>query len=268
MMTTATASPADRQMVSVERREATAIIRFANPPHGTIPARGAIQLHAALTDQLADPAIRAIILTGGLPGIFIRHADVASIARSAQALAEGRIKAEDFGDNPFMSLIMQLDRAEKPVIAAIDGLCMGGGLEIALACTMRVASPAATAIGLPEVRLDITPGAGGVPHLARMIGPHRARLFALKGTILDAAQAVTEGIVDELADNALDRALEIAAVFARRHPAALAAILRSSYLDASPEETARQFGQVVAEPEVRARVERFVANGERLDELD
>jgi len=255
-------------MVTGERRGRLAIVRFCNPPTGWIPTRGATALADTIRPLLADPGIGAIILTGGQPHVFIRHADVGSIARSARAMQEGRISVEDFAQNPFIDLCALLDRADKPVIAAIDGVCMGGGLEIALACTMRIAGAKATTIGLPEIRLDITPGGGGIPRLARVVGPHRARLLALCGTLVDAAMAARLGIVDECVDDAFARAVEWGERFACRHPAAIAAIMRGADSGASPQDSSRAFARVVALPEVLARVERFLAEGERLDELE
>jgi enoyl-CoA hydratase/carnithine racemase len=114
------------------------------------------------------------------------------------------------------------------VIAAINGTCMGGGLEIALACTMRIASPLVDKIGLPEIRLGIPPGAGGPQRLARLMGAHRARLFVLEGRVTDAATALALGIIDEVADDALERAASYGAGFARRSPTVVAEILRQT----------------------------------------
>lgn len=258
-----------QEQVTQDVQGQTAVIRFVSDPAGTITNKGAALLADAVEAALTDPAIRAVVLTGGAPGVFIRHADVAQIARAAQALADGRSSPEAFLAAPFQRLGQLLDGARKPVIAAINGVCMGGGFEIALACTMRVAGADVAAIGLPEIRIDIFPGAGGTQRLARLIGRHRARLFMLAGAVLDAAQAAAAGLVDDIADDPLARALELAAGFVRRNPAAVAAIMALTAADdaAGLRDEALAFAAVLGAPGVQARLERFAADGEALDRL-
>ena len=256
--------------VSVEHRGAVAILRFANPPSGLIANKGAAQLAEKLGELLGDKEVRAIALTSGQEGVFIRHADVSQISRAADALAEGKIHASAFFDGPFPRLGRMLDAATKPVIAAIDGVCMGGGFEIALACTMRVASPAAVSIGLPEIRIGIFPGAGGTQRLPRLIGNHRAQLFMMRGTVVDATQALELGLVDELAPSALDRAVELANEFARRPPGAMAAIMRltQSIDDDGLEEEITSFASLLRDdPAVREQLRQFVLSDQKIVEL-
>lgn len=257
--------------VNVELAGATAIVRFSNPPHGYIANKGAAQLLEAFTALSADDAVRAIVLTGTEPGVFIRHADVAQIGRAADALVERKIDASAFVQGPFPDLGAMLDASQKPVIAAIDGVCMGGGFEIALACTMRVASAAATSIGLPEIRLGIFPGAGGTQRLQRVLGPHRARLFMLQGEVVDARRALELGLVDEIADRPVERALELARRFSQRPPGAIAAILALTRDGAGAlfKEEAAVFAALLQDdPDVRRQLKDFVAGDRRLHELD
>ncbi|MFM9936253.1 MAG: enoyl-CoA hydratase/isomerase family protein [Novosphingobium sp.] len=258
-----------QESVTQDVQATTAVIRFASDPCGTITNKGAGMLADAVEAVLADPAIRTVVLTGAAPGVFIRHADVGQIARAAQALADGRTSPEAFLSAPFQRLGALLDGARKPVIAAINGVCMGGGFEIALACTMRVAGAEVAAIGLPEIRIDIFPGAGGTQRLARLIGRHRARLFMLAGAVVDARQAAAAGLVDEVATDPLVRALELAADFAQRSPDAVAAIMALTAADdaAGLQDEALAFAAVLGAPGVQARLERFVADGDALDRL-
>ncbi|WP_176593651.1 enoyl-CoA hydratase/isomerase family protein [Sphingobium sp. EM0848] len=212
--------------VRTSRQGAVAIIAYHNPPSGLIPNKGAILLADALRAVLDDPDVRAVVLTGGQEGVFIRHADVSQIVRAAQALQAGAIAPESFVDAPFPRLGRLIETAEKPVIAAIDGVCMGGGFEIALCCMTRIAGAGVTAIGLPEIRIGIFPGSGGTQRLPRLIGGHRARRFMLDGAVVDAAVALELGLVDEVVPSALDRAIEIAEGYAARSLQAVAAILR------------------------------------------
>jgi enoyl-CoA hydratase/carnithine racemase len=106
--------------------------------------------------------------------------------------------------------------APKPVIAAINGLCMGGGFELSLACDLRIVGRDVTAIGLPETRVGIFPGGGGTQRLPRVIGEAKATEIILRGLTVDGPTAHQVGMVHEVADDPLARALEIAAEFEGR----------------------------------------------------
>lgn len=200
-------------LVTVARHGGAAVLTYANPPFGTMTAAGAGEMYAAAKAATDDPAVRCIILTGGLPGIFIRHYDVSELSDMSDALAAPPPpRAEPPPRAPgFMELVDLLVAAPKPVIAAINGLCMGGGFEIALHCDLRIASPAVEAIGLPETRIGIFPGGGGTQLLPRIIGEARALEIILRGLTFDGATAHEIGMVHELAADPLARALEIAA---------------------------------------------------------
>ena len=195
--------------VETERRDSVAIVRFFNPPLGYISNRGASLVAAAIGAALDDDEVRAIVLTGGADDVFIRHADVAQISRAARALEDSQFEPASWLDAPFPKLMALLDDAQKPVIAAINGVCMGGGFEIALACTMRIIGADVDRIGLPEIRIDIFPGSGGTQRLKRLVGWQRARLFALRGEVVAAEQALELGLASRsrvtrrIADTAL-----------------------------------------------------------------
>lgn len=206
-------------LVSVERRGGTAVITYANPPLGTMTAPGSAEMLAAVAAASADPAVRAIVLTGGLPDIFIRHYDIGELNVMGQRLAPGAPPAarqpEAVGKpgGTFGELVDAVAAAPKPVIAAINGLCMGGGFEISLACDIRIAAAGAAAIGLPETRVGIFPGGGGTQRLPRVIGEARALEMILRGRTVTGAEAAQIGMVHEAAPDALARSLEIAAEF-------------------------------------------------------
>ncbi|WP_233203714.1 enoyl-CoA hydratase/isomerase family protein [Novosphingobium sp. HII-3] len=259
---------ASEGQVQVERRDTVAIVRFANPPHGFVANKGAAQLCEAVGQLIEDNGIRAIVLTGGQEGVFIRHADVGQIARAADALAGGRIAPSSFVTTPFMELGAMLEAAHKPVIAAIDGVCMGGGFELALACTVRIASPMARSIGLPEIRIDIIPGAGGIKRLSDAIGMHRARLFALRGAVVSAEEALDLGLVDEIAPSALDRAVALAEEFAGRAVTAVRVIMRLAREQSGLEGVGMAMGELLRDDQsARARLHRFTEQGEWLETL-
>lgn len=200
--------------VTVERKGAAAVLTYANPPFGTMTAAGAREMYVAVKAASEDAGVRAIVLTGGLPGVFVRHYDVGELSQASEATAADaplRSAPSAPPEPGFLELTDLLAAAEKPVVAAINGLCMGGGFEMTLACDLRIAGTGVTAIGLPETRIGIFPGGGGTQRLPRVIGEAKALEMILRGLVVNAAEALRIGLVHELADDPLARALEIAA---------------------------------------------------------
>jgi enoyl-CoA hydratase/carnithine racemase len=214
-------------LVKSARHAATAVITYANPANGTMTAAGAAQTYAAMKAAVEDDRVRAIVLTGGLPGIFIRHYDVGELADISDVLhGVVPLVAPAPAGPGFADLVDLIAAAPKPVIAAINGLCMGGGFEISLACDLRVAAPDVEAIGLPETRIGIFPGGGGTQRLPRVIGEARALEFILRGRTVSGAEAGEMGLVHEIAADPLARALEIAGEFAAKGAEGVAAAKR------------------------------------------
>ena len=147
-----------------------------------------------LLGQLAtDRAIRAVVLVSGKPDTFIAGADIDEFVA-----LETREQAYDLVRQG-QALVNRIERLGKPVVAAIHGACLGGGLEAALACTYRIATDhPKTKLGLPEVQLGIIPSAGGCQRLPRLIGARAALDIILAGKQLSAKRAYHAGIVDEL----------------------------------------------------------------------
>jgi enoyl-CoA hydratase/carnithine racemase len=255
----------------IQRRGPVAVVEFKNEPSGLITVKGAAQLSDSVEELLQDSSIQAIVLTGGTPGAFIRHADVSQILRAGEALAANRVVPADFLISPFTRLTRLCETASVPVIAAIDGVCMGGGFEIALCCTFRIAGRGVKKIGLPEIRLGIFPGSGGIQRLGSLLGTHQARAFILRGAVVGAQQALTMGLIDEIADSAIARAVELANELARRPPAAVRAIIelsRRNDLEAGLQEEVTRFAMLLRDhPEILARLRAFVTGGESLDKI-
>jgi len=201
------------QFVSVERRDGAAVITYANPPLGTMTAAGSREMYAAVKAAADDPAVRSVILTGGVPGIFVRHYDVGELSAAGDRTAErpARPSPPAPAGPGFLELTDLLAEMEKPAVAAINGLCMGGGFELSLACDLRIAGEEVASIGLPETRIGIFPGGGGTQRLPRVVGEAKALEMILRGLVVDAAEALGIGLVHELARDPLGRALEIAA---------------------------------------------------------
>lgn len=200
-------------LVSVERRGGSAVMTYANPPFGTMTAAGAQEMLEAFRPLAADPAVRSVIVTGGLPGVFIRHYDVDELSVMGDQLKDRPLPPPSDAppEQGFLALVDAIAAAPKPVVAAINGLCMGGGFELTLACDLRIAHPDVEAIGLPETRIGIFPGGGGTQRLPRVVGEAKALEIILRGLTFTGDQAHAIGMVHELAADPLARALEIAA---------------------------------------------------------
>lgn len=184
----------------------------------------------ALTALANDDTVRAIIVTGGAPGYFVRHYSVAELVTLGETL---RQTSQPWPENaPYrptsldrsMALVEAMD---KPVIAAISGSAMGGGFEFALACDIRVAQEGNYQIGLPEINIAILPGGGGTQRLPRIIGTANALMHILMGETLNPLEAARRGFVQEcVKGKALDRAMEIAKRLATHTPESMRYIKR------------------------------------------
>jgi enoyl-CoA hydratase len=173
------------------------------------------EIKAAIRRAAADAAVRAVILTGAGDKAFIAGADIAEF--------EGKTPVQqwrDMGNDPVYDVP---EECPKPVIAAVNGFCLGGGMELALACDIRIASGNAK-FGQPEVNLGIIPGGGGTQRLPRAIGAAAALRLILTGEMIEAAEAHRLGIVSEVcaAAELVPRALAIAELIASKSPVAVA----------------------------------------------
>ena len=231
--------------VTMGRDGAVAVVSFGNPPLGCMDQQTVAELEPVIETVEADAAIRAIVFTGALPGIFIRHYSVAELAMLAERLRERGMRFDPARPSPEHALGIVLRRIEdlgKPTIAAINGICMGGGLEFALACDIRVAAAGDYPIGLPEINIGLLPGAGGTQKLPRLVGQARALEMLLRGRTVSPAEALSLGLVEEVADDPLERALAIGHEIAAKSPLAVAHIKR---LLRASSETSLAEGQAV-----------------------
>jgi len=178
------------QNVALELREETALITINRPKAlNALNAETMDQLRRTLLEVRSDDSVRGLILTGA-GRAFVAGADVGEIASLS---GEGAVRFARRGQHVF-GLIEQLG---KPVIAAVNGFALGGGCELALACSMRVASEAAV-FGLPEVTLGLIPGYGGTQRLARLVGKGIATEIAVTGRKVDAEEAFRIGLVNRI----------------------------------------------------------------------
>ncbi|MFL5516546.1 MAG: fatty acid oxidation complex subunit alpha FadJ [Gemmatimonadales bacterium] len=180
---------------STEVRDGIAVVTFDLPgePVNKLNAAVKVEFEALLIRIRDDAEIRAVVLISGKPDTFIAGADIEEFtALTTQADAE-RLSFEG------QEMVSRVETLPKPVVAAIHGACLGGGLELALACSYRVATDhPKTQLGLPEVQLGIIPGAGGCQRLPRLVGARAALDMILTGRSERAAKALKLGLVDEL----------------------------------------------------------------------
>ena len=152
------------------------------------------ELRASFEDARDDSAVRGVILTGAGEKAFAAGADIAEIANNTA------VEAEE-GTRRGQALTDLIENLGKPVIAAVNGYALGGGCELTMSCTIRVAAESAK-FGQPEVKLGVMTGYGGTQRMPRLVGKGRALKLILSGDIIDAAEAYRIGLVDELVPNA------------------------------------------------------------------
>ncbi len=199
----------------VERRHRVALITINRPEK-----RNALNIQtrregaAALEELREDESIGVVVITGAGDKAFIAGADIAEFA--------GRTAITQRDVMLGRSLFTAIDAFPKPIIAMINGYCLGGGCELALACDIRVASEKAS-FGQPEINLGIIPGGGGTQRLARLIGEGKAMELILTGDIIDAQAALTLGLVNMVvpAADLEARTMEMANRIAEKSPIAL-----------------------------------------------
>ncbi|WP_135552709.1 enoyl-CoA hydratase/isomerase family protein [Paenibacillus cymbidii] len=214
------------------------------------------ELRSRLLQAERDDAVRVTVITGEGGKAFAAGADIGEFMDLADEQA-GREYARH-GQEIF-AMIASLT---KPVIAAINGYALGGGLELALACDIRCASERAT-FGFPEATLGILPGFGGIERAARLIGRSASLQLMLTGMPIDAAEALRLGLVDRVVahDGLMREVLALAARMAEQPPAALAAI--KECLGRGMEAEAALFGRLVVSDEARSRCRAFLEKRRR-----
>jgi enoyl-CoA hydratase len=167
-----------------------------------------------------DEAVRAVVVTGAGDKAFCAGSDIKEFAAVRDRVVEKKLARENEAFGRFESL-------SKPTVAAIDGLAYGGGCEISMACDLRITGEGAK-FALPDVRLGVVPGSGGLFRLPELVGPARAMELMYLGEPIDAREAERIGLVNEVVPDgeAISRALDVARSISRQPKDAVAAIKR------------------------------------------
>ena len=198
-----------------ERRDRVGIITINRPDKRNALNIKTREEGAALLDELRnDASIRVVVITGAGEKAFVAGADIAEFAGRTAMMQRDVMTAR--------SLFTAIDTFPKPIIAMINGYCLGGGCELALACDIRIASETAS-FGQPEINLGIIPGGGGTQRLTRLVGEGKAMELILTGEIIDAKSAYSIGLVNHVfpADLLQVKTMELANRIAEKSPIAL-----------------------------------------------
>ncbi len=205
--------------VSSERRDAVALVTIDKPPMNALSAALLEELEAELEALDADDAVRAIVLRGAGDRAFVAGADIKEFPALRESASEGG------SARGIQQVGRRMDAARTPFVAAIRGYCLGGGLELAMCCDVRVCADDAT-LGQPEIKLGLIPGGGGTQRLPRLVGHGRAMFLNLTGDFVDAETAYAWGLVEKVVPAAEleDATLAIAGRIASQSPHAVAVL--------------------------------------------
>lgn len=243
----------------LERDDAVAIVTINRPKVlNALNRQTLAELRQALLELQADQSVRAVIITGAGDRGFVAGADISELATLSPTAAAERARTGQ-------AVFDRIEQLGKPVIAAINGFALGGGCELAMACTLRLASDTAK-LGQPEINLGLIPGYAGTQRLPRLVGKGRALELLLTGAPVTAVEAERIGLVNRVvpAADLLSEARRLAQTLAAQAPVAVRFILEAvhaglemSRADGSLHE-ATLFGLVAATDDMREGTRAFL----------
>jgi enoyl-CoA hydratase len=198
-----------------------ALLKINNPPMNALDEETMRQLESSMKKLAADDTAKAVVITGEGP-TFVVGADINKV-REVDTEEKGRALTSEA-----QGIINLIENLRKPVIAAINGLCLGGGTELAMACHMRIIGDQAQ-MGLPEILLGIMPAFGGTQRAVRLLGPARALEIMLTGKFLPAAECEKIGLVNRMVPHGqvLDEAMKLAKELSFKGQLAVSAIIEA-----------------------------------------
>ena len=248
------------EFVTLEVSDGIGTIRLDRPPMNALNRQVQEEIRAAAREATVNSDVRAVIVYGG-EKVFAAGADIKEMA--AMSVVEMTDIAAEL-----QSALGSLSTSPKPVVAAVTGYALGGGLEVALGADRRIAGDNAK-LGVPEVLLGVIPGGGGTQRLARLIGPSRAKDMVFTGRFVGAEEALRIGLVDEVVapDEVYNAARAWAGQFTTGASRALAAAKASIDQGLDVDLTnglrveAQQFAALFATEDRTVGMESFIANG-------
>jgi enoyl-CoA hydratase len=208
------------ESVSSEQEGRVAVVTIDHPPVNALSARLLEELETELGRLDGDDSTGAIVIRGAGEKAFVAGADISEFPNLRESPPPSGGSARGI-----QKLGARMDESRTPFVAAIHGYCLGGGLELAMACDIRVAAEDAQ-LGQPEIKLGLIPGGGGTQRLPRLVGPGRALLLNLTGDPISGRQAYEWGLVERVVPAAelMEAALEIGRTIAERSPHAVGVI--------------------------------------------
>ena len=218
---------AERQYVKVSIEDRIATLTIDHPPANAFSAQTVKDLASAFDEVSANPEVKAIIITGAGQFAFVAGADINEIKQQIDVGRAGKeVNRELITEG--QQLFNRIENSTKPVIAAINAVCLGGGLELAMACHMRIASDTAR-LGQPEVSLGLLPAWGGTARLPRLVGRSKAAEWALTGDMVTAQEAARLNLVNKVvpAGQVVKAARDLAVKINSKSAKATAAILEA-----------------------------------------
>ncbi len=213
---------ADQQFISISIEEKVALLKISRPPVNALGAELLDELDQVIGSLQNDPNVKVVILASAIQNVFIAGVDLKEMAQLKnpeeilQVIKKGH------------AVFNRIENSQKPVIAAIQGACVGGGQELVMACHIRIASDR-TRFAQPEITLGIIPGFGGSQRLPRIVGASRATELILTGDIITPQEALRIGLVNHVVSDGalLKTAKEIAKKIARHSLPSIQAAMRA-----------------------------------------
>ena len=243
--------------ITIETEEKIAIVTINRPLSlNALNSQTILELSKVFNDLDSDDKIRVIILTGSGEKSFVAGADIKEFADF------GTKAAEDLARNGQNILFDTIENLSKPVIAAVNGFALGGGLELAMSCHIRYASENAK-LGLPEVTLGLIPGYGGTQRLPKLVGKGRANEIIFSAKMISAQRAKEIGLVNEVfsTEELLAKTKELATTIAKNSPMAISkaivAVNKSDQQDGFETEI-KSFGELFAMEDKKEGVQAFL----------
>ena len=250
---------AESEQVKYIVEDRVAVVTIDHPPVNALSQQTLQDLELIIGALATDTAAKVVIITGAGSLAFVAGADIKAVAQIGSA--QGATELAKLGHAVFM----KVQKLGKPVIAAINGVCLGGGLELAMACHVRISGDRAR-FGQPEVNLGIIPGWGGTQRLPRLIGKAKATEWILTGDVYSAQEAFRLGLVNQLVpqDQVLKAAKDLARKIASKSSVGITQSLQAieSGLDRPLAEglakEAEAFGHVAASEDSREGIKAFL----------